>query len=239
MKRILVLHIFGSLLLVLGTSVAQIKITGVEKLPLSASSQWSQPRFSPNGEYLYYTTVDGDGIWEYSIQARSSRLITDDPKSGFSFSLSDDGTRLAYRRTTYPGGAHERVQEIVEMDLSSRSSTVLASAKDLSAPTFAGSEPVYSLHKEVKNLARTTAAGIMVLGIEDTKIAVSKNGRRVKLVLHLAPPLPRQTTHRCVRGRPRSIRLRSGRENPEPARATRRADLDPIGQMDRLHGRPG
>jgi Tol biopolymer transport system component len=181
MKSISVLHVLSGLLLVFGTSAAQITITSVEKLPLPASNQWSQPRFSPNGEHLYYTTLDGDGIWEYSIQSRSSRLITDDPKCGFAFGLSNDGAQITYRRTTYPESGRERMQEIVVMDLSSRSTSVLASAKDLSVPTFAGNVPVYSVRREVKNLDRTAAAGITILGIEDTKIAVSRNGRQVLL----------------------------------------------------------
>jgi Tol biopolymer transport system component len=171
----------GSLLLAFGTSAAQINIVSVEKLPLPASGEWSQPRFSPNGEYLYYTTLDGNGIWEYSIQSRSNRLITDDPKSGFAFSLSADGTRIAYRRTTYNGEERRRTQEIILMDLSGRTSSVLASGKDLSVPTFAGNVPVYSVRTEVKDLAKTAAAGIIILGIEDTKIALSKDGQKVLL----------------------------------------------------------
>jgi Tol biopolymer transport system component len=181
MKSTIGLRILSSLLLVLGTSVAQLRITSVEKLPLPSSGEWSHPAFSPSGEFLFYTTLDGNGIWEYSVQSRSNRLITDDPKSGFAFSLSDDGTRLTYRRTTYNGRGRERVQEIILMDLLSRTSSVLASGKDLSVPTFAGNVPVYSVRTGVKNLAKTPAAGIIILGIENTKIALSKNGRKVLL----------------------------------------------------------
>lgn len=168
--------------LVASVTHAQITITRIERLPLGTSQEWSHPQFSPAGSAIYYTTVDGNGIWEYSLRARSYRQITADPKAGLAFAVSNDGKRLAYRRTLF--GQRERVrrQEIVLMDLVSRKETLVASGKDLSVPTFSQNSPVYSIQNETKNLKKTTKTNeITILGIEDTKIALNKNGAKVLL----------------------------------------------------------
>src|SRR3990172_2413223 len=78
---------------------AQISVTRSEVLQLSRSRQWSHPQFSPSGASVFYTDSDGNGIWEYSHRARTAWRITSDARSGFSFSVSEDGRSLVYRRT--------------------------------------------------------------------------------------------------------------------------------------------
>ncbi|OGU25439.1 MAG: hypothetical protein A2X66_05950 [Ignavibacteria bacterium GWA2_54_16] len=157
---------------------AQIRITRTEELPLSRSRHWSNPQFSPNGRSVFYTDGDGNGIWEYSLQDRTSRRITEDPKSGFAFSLSQDGMSLVYRRTSESG--QTRTQEIVMMNLARRTSSVLATGPDVSNPSFSGNTPVYTVRSKTSGLAPTTArAVISVLGIENTKIALNVGGRKV------------------------------------------------------------
>jgi Tol biopolymer transport system component len=160
---------------------AQIRIVRVDQVPLGTSYEWSHPQFSPEGSAIYYTTLDGNGIWEYSLRSRSSRQLTGDAKAGLAFALSPDGKRIVYRRTAQDTRSRVRRQEMVEMDLASRATTVLASGTDISAPSFSNNGPVYSVRREVKNLKKTQGGEITILGIENTKIALNKNGMKVLL----------------------------------------------------------
>ena len=65
------------------------------------------------------------------------------------------------------------------MDLAKRSSKVLESGPDVSAPIFANNTPVYSVRSKTTGLV-TTMSGqeVVVLGIENTKIALNINGSK-------------------------------------------------------------
>jgi Tol biopolymer transport system component len=159
-------------------TTAQIKIVSVEALPLDSLHQWSHPRFSPDGQKILFTTVDLDGIWQYSPQKKQTEQITDSPKSGAAFSVSSDGGQIAFRRTAVRN--RRRTQELVLQDLGSRNSTVIASGPELSAPTFDQSRVVYSKGKGTFNLTKRPApARVSVLGIENAKIVLNRAGRKV------------------------------------------------------------
>ena len=160
-------------------AIAQLNVTKVEKIPLDQSKQWSNPQFSPDGKSIYLTTPDYRGIWEYSLTTKAQRLITDDARSGFGFVLSPDGKKIAYRRTLNEKNSQGRVQEIVVKELSTSSTQVLASGSDLSTPSFAGTKVIYSEDVSTKNLEASAAVGKpIILGIENTKIALAENGNK-------------------------------------------------------------
>ncbi len=162
-------------------SESQIRITSVEVLPLDNTRPWMSPKFSPDGGRIYYTTEQSDGIWEYSIASKLSRNITNDGNSGGAFSLSADGNSISYRRTFYAQASRERTQEIILKDLRSGNTTLIASGRDLSVPTFVSSTVVYSTGKSIQNLSKTQAIGTLsVIGIENTKIVLNRDG--VKMV---------------------------------------------------------
>lgn len=174
------------LLIVLLTVVllgeAQIKVVRTEKLPLARSHAWSHPKFSPTGRSIYFTDQDGNGIWEYSLRAQSARQVTADPKSGLAYSISSDGKSLVYRRTLHEKSGRTRKQDIVLMNLAKRSSSILATGTDVSAPAFVNNSPVYSIRSTTLGLAKTTGTSdVTVLGIENTKIALSVNGNKALL----------------------------------------------------------
>ncbi len=160
---------------------AQMHAVSVEKLPLSSQQQWSQPVFSPDGRQLYYTTQDFSGIWEFTLSSKSSRQITDAPRSGFGFALSDDGKTISYRRTL-DEASPLRSQELVTQDISSSATTVLERGEDVSLPIFVRSSVVYSKKGVIANATSVDVAnGVHLLGIEDTKIILLKNGKKVVL----------------------------------------------------------
>jgi Tol biopolymer transport system component len=172
------------MLLTIGSSagMAQITVTRSEKLPLSRSNTWSHPQFSPTGGLVYFTNIDGDGIWEYSPRTRSVRQITADAKSGLSYDISADGKNIIYRRTAYDKTGRTRKQEVVLMNLAKRTRDIVASGPDLPSPTFSENAPVYSTKSRITGLPKTAAVtNVSILGIEDTKIAININGTKVLL----------------------------------------------------------
>lgn len=160
---------------------AQLRASTIEKLPLDPSHQWNQPQFSPDGRYIYFTTLDFNGIWEYSIESKNSRVITADAHSGFGFALSKDGKQIAYRRSMNDGRTRERTQELVLLDLSTGASRIAASGGEVSTPTFVQNELTYTAGGKLELPSRTASVESILLGIENTKIAMSRSGKKVLL----------------------------------------------------------
>ncbi|MCX6138875.1 MAG: hypothetical protein NTV54_15460 [Ignavibacteriales bacterium] len=159
---------------------AQMKITKAERLPISQTHHWTLPVFGPNGEKIYFTEENFDGIWEYTRSSKSVRQVCDDSRSGFGFSLSADGRQLAYRTTTNEG-SRDRVQRIILKDLQTGAAKVSREGNDIALPAFSGSTPVSSDAVGPENAAPITGGMPVLLGIENTKIAVLINGRKTLL----------------------------------------------------------
>jgi Tol biopolymer transport system component len=161
---------------------SQIKVTHSEKLALPQTHSWSHPQFSPTGAAVYFTDLDGNGIWEYSLRSRTTKQITADAKSGLSYSVSSDGKNLVYRRTQQTSSTTGRKQDIVLTNLTKRSTSILASGSDVSIPMFSNNTPVYSIRSQTVGLGKTTGkTEVTVLGIENMKIALSVNGNKTIL----------------------------------------------------------
>lgn len=161
---------------------SQIKVTRSEKLTLPQTHSWSHPQFSPTGATVYFTDLDGNGIWEYTLKSRTTKQITADAKSGLSYSISSDGKSLVYRRTQQDKSKSGRKQDIVLTNLTKRSTSILASGSDVSIPVFSNNTPVYSIRSQTVGLPRTPGTNeVTVLGIENMKIALSVNGNKVML----------------------------------------------------------
>ena len=161
---------------------SQIKVTRSDKLALPRTHSWSHPQFSPTGAAVYFTDVDGNGIWEYSLKSRTTKQITADPKSGLSFSVSSDGKSLAYRRTQQDQSKLGRKQDIVLTNLAKGTNSILASGSDVSIPTFSKNTPIYSIRTQTVGLAKIAGTNdVTVLGIENMKIALNMNGDKVLL----------------------------------------------------------
>ena len=169
--------VFALLIAAANFSFAQPRITNVEKLPLDSTHTWAAPRFSPDGARIYFTQANFDGIWEYTPSSRLVRTITTDSKSGYGFAFSADNNSIAYRRAVQ-GGGRRRSYEIITQNLSSGSAAVRARGTGLSVPAFAQSELVYASGKQTNNMGKVSTTSVSILGIENTKIALLRNGRK-------------------------------------------------------------
>src|SRR5664279_2739361 len=133
-------------------SPAQLKLVTVATLPLGTSRSWSQPRWSPDGKTIYCTASDFDGIWAYSTAGGKTVQITSDRGSGYGFTISPDGARIAWRRTLSGALPGERLQEAVVGSAAGGGSTVLSSGKSVSIPSFVRSDVVYSVDNRVQGV---------------------------------------------------------------------------------------
>jgi Tol biopolymer transport system component len=172
-----------AVLLMAAAASAQIRVTTIERLPLPAGQEWSNPIFSPDGAAIYFTTSSYDGIWKYSRTDNAVTEITRDPTSGYGFTVSSDGSQIAYRRSTYDARTHERTQEAIVVDGATLSARIAASGSDVSLPVFTHNAVVVStggvMHMPV--MAKSASASTELLGIEDQKISLLKNGTKVHL----------------------------------------------------------
>ncbi len=179
-------QLFIAMLMASAVATAQIEVTSIERLVLPAGQDWTNPVYSPDGGSIYFTVSSYDGIWKYTRADNSLSEITRDPSSGFGFAVSQDGSQIAYRRTSYDAQTHERTQDAVVVNAATLKARVAASGSDVSLPVFVRSEAVYSVNgvPNTQVLAKTAAAEVQVLGIENTKMAVLKGGKKVLLDPH-------------------------------------------------------
>jgi len=177
-----VVYLLSLFLLLSSSTWAQLRTVDIQKLPLDKTKEWMSRSFSPDGRKVYLTTSGFHGIWEFTLASRSLRQITSDERSGFGFVVSADGGQLAYRRSTTDTITHRRLQEIVLVDIASRNLTVLDSGETVSTPSFVNSRVVYTVGGRTKNLPlQSNVQQTSIIGIEKTKIALNRNGKKVLL----------------------------------------------------------
>ncbi len=173
---------------------AQLKITSVTKLPLPKSQPWSNVQ-AADAKSVFFTTSDYQGVWQYTFSTKTLKQITDDPRSGFGFTVSADGKSVAYRRTL--DETKGRVQEVILKDLSTSAEQVVSRGENLSTPSFAGTKVVCANDANVQNLtAVTSTSRPIVLGVENTKILLLENGtKRLLDPLKSAVPAGTQSSY--------------------------------------------
>jgi len=174
MTRIIVALVFACAL----PLQAQMRVTAVERASLADDRAWGGVRFSPDGARVYLTPPDYRGIWEHTIATGGLRMITADQGSGFGFALSDDGRRIAYRRTSYDVASRSRRQELVAVDLATGAAETLGSGRSVGTPAFAGNRLVARVDEQDLSAPVSNAPVTAVLGIEQSKIAVMSGGVR-------------------------------------------------------------
>jgi len=159
---------------------SQIRVLSTEKLEIGTSEQWSNPVFSPDGKKIFLTNSAYNGIWEFDLNEKVLTNITRDPGSGYGFSVSKDDQKIAYRRTIYAEQRRERIQEIIMISTEDRKEAVVEKNETLSLPVFSGKSVIHS--RQYNGTAESPlASSTEVLGIENTKILLIRNGKKVLL----------------------------------------------------------
>jgi len=172
MKKI---FIFLFVIFTTNLALSQIKVVSIEKVNLPEKVYSYQMKFSSDGKQLYFSNSSFDGIWRYNIDEKTTQQITNDNFSGFGFDINKTGDKIAYRRTISNG--LNRRQEVVEKNLVDNSTSLLESAQNISTPIYYGEKVVSS--KNVNDLHGIMVEdNIKLLGIENTKIAIIKDGKK-------------------------------------------------------------
>jgi len=162
------------------TAISQVTITSTQRLDLPAGRHWSAPRFSPDGQSIFLTTSGYSGIWQFRPGTRSLQQITAEPGAGYGYSLSSDGMRIAYRKTSFGTSVFDRTQEIIEVDLRTLNAIPVARGRNLSLPVYQPNGVVYQ-EMAANDLAAASGSSRsrpVVLGIDRTKIVLLVNGTK-------------------------------------------------------------
>jgi Tol biopolymer transport system component len=162
-----------------GVAPGQLRVVRVENLLPGSSQEWHAPQYAPDGGAIFLTTRGYHGIWVFTPGSGTLVQLTADRGAGYGFAVSPDGRSLVYRRTEFPGGGPERVQETVVLDLRDGSSRTLGRGGDLSTPVFAGEAVLFTRDgKTLEAPLDVDPLGVTLLGIENTKIALMVGGEK-------------------------------------------------------------
>lgn len=163
-----------SLMLVCSLLFGQVRTVSIEEVPIPNTDSWNNPVFSPSGNEIFFTNIRYNGIWEYSFDTKLLKEITTDEHSGFGFTVSEDGTQIAYRRTNIYNDPRDRQQESIVLTLPSNEKTVIDRGNSVSIPVFSRNRAVTA-----QSLGKVaSSAEPIILGIEDAKISILINGEK-------------------------------------------------------------
>lgn len=167
-----------AVVLIVSSSIAQIRTVSIEKLHLPQTESWSNPVFSPTGKELYLTNAGYNGIWQYSIETKLLKEITRDQHSGYNFSVSPDGDQIAYRRTNRTGDFRTREQESIVLDLKTGAQVSVQKGNSVPPPVFHRGVAITAERIPSQSQRQNVPGGVSVLGIENTKIILLVDGEK-------------------------------------------------------------
>jgi Tol biopolymer transport system component len=176
MKRFIIPIFFIS-----GLLTAQLTVTSVRNLPIPRTEQWSNAQYSPDGNSVFLTNTEMNGIWEYSLRTGTLRVITSDRNSGFGFTISPNGSQLAYRTTKQEQTAKgPRIQQSVVVELSTLKSSVLQEGNSVELPFFSGKNEAFT-QRSLSASSIPSLTGQKIIGTDDQGILLLKNGISITL----------------------------------------------------------
>jgi dipeptidyl aminopeptidase/acylaminoacyl peptidase len=75
----------------------------------------SAPKWSPDGRWIAFSLPKGDGIGLVKPDGSGLRTLTAEPRSGYRFQWSPDGTRMAFRATAAKRAARNYVIRVADV----------------------------------------------------------------------------------------------------------------------------
>lgn len=134
MKKISIL--VTSLLLSCGSLAAQT-VSVIETVKLTDAAENGQfyfPRMSPDGNKVFLTRENYQGLWYYDMNSHKIVAVTEDAGAGYKFAFSKDGSTVFFRSNVMGEFGIRTSQKIVEKNIAANTETVLAEGDNLSTP---------------------------------------------------------------------------------------------------------
>lgn len=103
---------------------AQPTVLGPAEVLYDAETMFAQPRWSPDGTRLAFTTPGQQGLWVMDVDTRAVTPLTDAIGAGFGMQWSPDGQAILARTSSYEGPT--RWHEVTVFDLPSGTTNTLA-----------------------------------------------------------------------------------------------------------------
>lgn len=98
MKRLCILSALCCLTL---AGFAQVEVKSIEKLPATEGAGYYHPQFSPQGDYLLFTTISYKGLAQYDLNTKTSKVLTNADNAGYEAQVSDGGKVVVFRDVQY------------------------------------------------------------------------------------------------------------------------------------------
>ncbi len=95
-----------------------------EKIVSAENENYSFPRFSPDGQKVYFTSSGQRGIYSYDISSKKTNVITNDQGAGYNFVIIQNGNQIIYRRDSFKSA--RRQSEIISVSVSDNSQKVIS-----------------------------------------------------------------------------------------------------------------
>ncbi len=93
-----------ALLVPRATGQTSLRTVGEPEVLVSANDRTlQQPRWSPDGSRLAFTSERYEGLWVADSDGRNAVQVSDDPATGFGFTWSPDGSAIVARVARYDG----------------------------------------------------------------------------------------------------------------------------------------
>lgn len=149
----------------LGCYAQLLNVGGVQQVAIPEDAANKVAAISPDGSYLLITTDYNAGLTRYDLTTGKTTKITDAPGAGYDVKISDDGSKVVYRETSFNKN-HLKMTAVKSVNITSGKKTELLKAtRSLQAMDVQGgvATTVNEGRSNVKALNKTAVASRRVI----------------------------------------------------------------------------
>ncbi len=162
-------------------SAQNISFSNKEVIKSYSNFGFTNPRFSPDGNTLYFAGENFKGIYSYNFTTKTTNQINDYYGSGYNFTFSEDGSTIYFRKDDYVN--NKRYFSIMSHSLETESTVTIASdLRNTNAPQAINGKVVYQENGKLQgNIASEALNNTPIVEMDYTSIVLYLNGNRTEL----------------------------------------------------------